>query len=257
MIGKFISLVLFFWLISVSLVAAQNNTSLGVANYLPIVDSEVSNGQIVSSTKDGFVITKGSYNQSMIGVITEKPAISFDSESTTDSNKYAVLSSGNVYVKVSKENGNISKGDFITSASQAGIGMKADKSGFVTGSALEDVVFSNKDDIKEVYTSLDIHYLSTVRTTQSSLGDVVSLSTMATYESPLQVFRYVVAALVVLVSVVISFLSFGRLATLGIEALGRNPLASRKIQFGIVANVMFSLVIVVTGLLVAYFVIKL
>lgn len=256
--GKILVIIASLWFLSATSISAQNNVSLGVANYLPIVDKEVVSGQIVASTKDGFVVTKTTYDQSMIGVVTEKPAISFDVGTTVaNSDKYPVLSSGNVYVRVSMENGNIKKGDFITSSSKAGVGMKADKSGFVIGSSLENMNFSDKNEIKELYVSLDIHYLSTARTAQSNLGDVISLSTIATYESPLQVFRYVMAALVVLVSVVISFLSFGRLATLGIEALGRNPLASHKIQFGIVANVLLSLIIVVVGLFVAYFIVKL
>ncbi|MGI5826506.1 MAG: hypothetical protein ACOX50_03780 [Patescibacteria group bacterium] len=86
--------------------------------------------------------------------------------------------------------------------------------------------------------------------------DILKLSSLATYEEPRTVFKYVMAALVVVLSFVLGFLSFGRVASRGIEALGRNLLAGKMIQFGIIVNVAITIAIVASGLGVALFILR-
>lgn len=81
------------------------------------------------------------YQTQTIGIISTKPGITLNSEAKTD-NKYPyvypVALSGRVPVKVNGERGPIRAGDFITSSSTPGTGMKATGRGIVVGKALEN-----------------------------------------------------------------------------------------------------------------------
>jgi hypothetical protein len=91
----------------------------------------------------------------------------------------------------------------------------------------------------------------------SGLLDVFNLSRIATYEEPIKVFKYVVAGTLVVLSFLMSFFLFARTANKGIEALGRNPLASRTIQIGILLNVTIAISIVAAGIFIAVLVLRL
>jgi len=66
----------------------------------------------------------------------------------------------------------------------------------------------------------------------------------------------VVAAFIVIISFIFGFLSFSRVAARGVEALGRNPMAKKTIQLGILLNVIITLGIIVAGLLLATAILK-
>lgn len=77
------------------------------------------------------------------------------------------------------------------------------------------------------------------------------------YESPSVVFKYVVAAFIIVFCVAIGFLTFSRVASNGIQAIGRNPMAGKMINLGIFLNVALTLGIIGAGIVVAYFVVVL
>jgi len=58
--------------------------------------------------------------------------------------------------------------------------------------------------------------------------------------------------LVTITSFILGFVYFGRVARSGVEAIGRNPLASRIIQFNMLLHIVMSMVIVLIGLAIAY-----
>lgn len=234
--------------------AGAAEVSLGVANYLPIIDETVRDGDIISSSPQDFTLSRTTYDAMLVGVVTEKPAISFNTSSET--RKYPVVSAGNVLVNVSTIGGHISKGDPITSSEIPGVGMKAVRSGFILGTALEDYASDDPNEIKRINVALNFHYYSIQRNVKAGLMDIIKLSSLATYEEPKTVFKYVMAAAVVILSFVLGFLSFGRVASRGIEALGRNPLAGKMIQFGIIVNVAITVAIVVSGMGVAVFILR-
>ncbi|MBI4930605.1 MAG: DUF2190 family protein [Bacteroidetes bacterium] len=70
------------------------------------------------------------YQEEIIGIATGNKNPSKKSD--------VVAKEGTTYIKVNNENGNIKKGDLITTSSISGVGMKATKSGMVIGIALED-----------------------------------------------------------------------------------------------------------------------
>lgn len=248
---------LFFLLCILFLLATQTfaqDISLGLANYLPIADQKVSDGDIVSSSEKGFFISKTEYDPSIYGVISNKNAITF--QGTITSNSYPVINTGSTVVNVSTINGKIKKGDYITTSSIKGVGMKSNKSGYVLGMALQDYSSSNTSTVGKISLSLNIHYVTLTPSLGSNLFDIFRLSGLATYEHPLTVFKYFVASAVVFISFIFGFFIFGRVSGKGIEALGRNPMASKIIQVGIVLNVAITVAIILAGLGLAVVILK-
>jgi hypothetical protein len=246
--------------------ASAEDISFGISSNLPILDSNVQDGSIVVTSSQGFFIASHEYDTGIIGVATLSPAVSINvednplvqNESNSNATKYPVISSGNAVVTISTANGNISKGDLITTSSTKGVGMKATKSGYVLGSALEDYSSDDTSKVGKVNVSINIHYYaSKASTTTSKLSDIFKLSAVASTEQPLTVFKYLIAAIVVILSFIFGFMSFGRSAKAGIEALGRNPLAGKLIQIGIIINTVITVAIIAAGLLMALFILRL
>lgn len=251
---KAIAVFFLLWL-SLAPVAYAEDTALGIANYFSIGDSDVKDGDIVSFSPKGYFLSKTPYDPMVVGVMTDNPAISLNFESVTKT--YPVISSGNAYVNVSGANGAIKNGDPITSSSTPGVGMKADRSGYVLGSALEDFSPSKPDEVFKIAIALNVHFSTTKAAAKTGFWDILNFSALATYEQPTVVLKYFVAALILILSFVLGFISFGRIANKGIEALGRNPLAGRMIQIGIILNVMITIAIIGSGLIIAYLILRL
>lgn len=228
-------------------------STYGIANNVPVLDKIIHDGDIVSSSPKGFALSKIPYDPRMVGVISNNAAIIF--VVSGEEQTYPLVTSGKTFVNATNNNGQIKKGDLVTSSKTIGVAMKATKPGYMLGTALEDFK-SNQNDGK-LQIQLNIQYVTPSFNLQSSLTDIFKLSALATYENPLNVFKYVIATIVMLVSFFLGFALFGRIASRGVEALGRNPLASRAIQFGIVINVFITVSIIASGLFLALFIIRL
>lgn len=231
--------------------------SIGIANYVRVSET-VKEGDIISFSPNGYFLSTGAYDPMVAGVITKNPAISFTVENETTS---PVVSKGDAFVNVSTQNGDIKKGDPITTSKIKGVGMKADKSGYILGTALEGYSTKDTNAVGQIAVSLDIHYNYYAKdsggNSKTGLSDILNLSILATYESPSVIAKYVIAGVIVILCTIFAFFSFGRIASLGIEALGRNPLAGKLIQLGIIINVVITIVIILAGVAMAYFVIRL
>jgi hypothetical protein len=179
-----------------------------------------------------------------------------------------LVSSGQAFVLVNTSNGEIQAGDLLTSSVTPGVGMKATEAGWVIGKAMESYV---ANETGSVLVSINIHYhLGAIDVTEisnegepvlqivrHSLTDMFKVFSGLASEQPSVLFRYILASVVLIVSVVFSYFTFGKVARSGIEAIGRNPLASKSISFGIAMNVGVAGMIVFAGLVVAYYIIRL
>ena len=266
-IVAFLKLALFFVLlasISVSVIYAQTATpsavtaqealSYATARYLPIREKGVKDGDIVSSTLKGYIRSRIPSDPTMIGIISLKPAIVIDVFRQSDKT-FPVVTQGIVLVNASNSAGTIKKNDFLTSSNTPGVAVKATTGGYILGTALED--FDGKKRGGKLRIALDIRYIAPQLPLQSQLNNIFKLSTLAKYEQPITVFKYLIAAFVVILSFIFGFALFGRIAAKGVEALGRNPLASRIIQFGIIINVFVTISIIAAGLILALVIIRL
>ena len=249
-----IMLVLFLFGFS-SRLFAQGANNLGVAIPTPIT-GDVSDGDIVCSEEGGFQRCTDSYSPSMYGVMTENPAAEF-LEQPADG-LFPVITSGKVGVRVSGENGNIEIGDLVTtSVENSGVGMKAAINGYVLGSALEPYSPQNSTDVGKINVLVGIH--PTVKLGTGGANILALLRTGLSFSAldSLGSLRYLLAALVVIISFVLGFVYFGRVARAGVESLGRNPLASRSIQLTVFFNIFLTIVIIAIGLAVAYLILVL
>lgn len=239
----------FLVFLSSQISSAQNPLSGGVAVSLDIPSSKVKDGDIISSTNEGYVLTKIAYDTGIYGVVSKNPVVAI--ENNLDKNKTYLISSGEASVRVSAEAGAIKKNDLITSSNTPGVGEKALRNGYVLGNALEN--YSNVGAVGLIMVSINPHF-SNASTPNLRTNLLTSLreAGSAPFLSPLEALRYLAAAIVAILSFVIGFTYFGRVAAKGVEAVGRNPLAGRLIEFSVVLNILLTAVIIGVGLMIAY-----
>ncbi len=235
--------------------ATDTGGTLGVAHMVDVKDKNVKDGVVLSAGSKGAVATTIPYDSQVLGVVARDAAIIINT--TNIANGVPVISTGTTYVYVSSLEGNIKKGDLVTSSTMPGVAVKATKEGYVLGTAAEDYANSNKKATDKIAISLDLHYFNAKPTFPGTLSDVFKLVLTPTKEGPSAIFKYIMAAIVVLGSMVLGFLSFGRAAAKGVEALGRNPAASRIIHLGIIFNVTIVVAIALAGLGVAFLILRL
>lgn len=227
--------------------AAEEDFS-GTAVNVEINEKNIPEGSIISASENGYVLSRNEYDSGIYGVVSKNPAVTLES---VDNNKLLpVVYSGQTYVIVSAKNGAIKKNDLITSSANAGVGMKAMKTGFVLGTALQ--AYSGSGNGK-ILVSVSPHFNNMAKTAiGGNIFDVLKNARQSAYLSPLEALRYLVAALVALLAFVLGFAYFGRVAQKGVEAVGRNPLAGKFIEFSVILNVLLTALIIVVGLAVAY-----
>ncbi len=229
----------------------------GLAQSYPIIGDTVSDGQIVAIHGDIYELSSGEYDEGIIGVVSNNPAVLLDIPDLP--NKQAVLESGVAVVTVSIANGPIASGDFITSSAVPGIGMKATSPGYVLGNALQAY---DAEDFGQIEVSINPHLAITgFANTEAesaniadSLRQLAELGFVGAIDRPSTALRYLVATLVVLASFAFGFFIFGRIATNGISAMGRNPLAKRSISIVVIFNVSITLAVIGSGLVLGYFI---
>jgi F0F1-type ATP synthase membrane subunit c/vacuolar-type H+-ATPase subunit K len=233
----------------------EGPATLGVANMVNVKDKDVKDGSLLTTTTNGIILTNVPYDPQIIGVVARDAGIIIST--SEGKNTVPVISNGRVYVLVSTQNGKIKKGDILTSSTNPGVGVKALKSGYVLGYALEDYSEPDAKKIGKIAVELNLHYFNSRSTLAGTLTDIFKIALLPTKDAPTPLFKYIVAALVVLASFLLGFFSFGRTAAKGVEALGRNPAASFIIHLGIIINVVIVIAIILAGLAVAFLILRL
>lgn len=234
----------------------QTNGSLGVARMVQVKDKDKNapDGTIMSTYKDGAAPSNVPYDSQVQGVVARDAGILINNGAYDG---LPLISVGTVYVLVSAKNGAIKKGDLIATSTMPGIGVKAVKDGYVLGTALEDYNSTAPDKPDIIAVEFNLHYFNAKPQFPGSLTDILKIALLPTKEGPSPIFKYIVAGLVVVASFVLAFMTFGRTAAKGVEALGRNPAASRIIHLGIIFNVGIVIVIIAAGLIVAFLILRL
>ncbi|MDP2638462.1 MAG: hypothetical protein Q8P26_05370 [Candidatus Levybacteria bacterium] len=226
------------------------NTSAGTAISVPISDKNAKDGNIIISTPKGFALSSVAYDTNMYGVLTDSPALYL--QDTKNTNSKPVINSGKAYVLVSTINGSIKVNDFITTSTIAGVGQKANRNGMILGTALEEYSNSNQKVTGKILVTINPHFNASFDDTKTNVLEVLRNASDPTTLTQLTSLRYVVAAGIVLVAFGIGFVYFGKVTSSGVEALGRNPLASRMIQLNLILNLVLMVVIICVGLGIGY-----
>jgi hypothetical protein len=235
---------------------AQNlssGTGIGVAQMVQIITKTVKDGQIIANSDKGYTLATVPYDPQVIGVVARNAAIILNG----NQGGTPVVSNGQVYILVSSQQGKIKKGDLIASSTIPGVGVKAVKAGYVMGTALEDYDNPNPKQTDLIAINLNLHYFNSKPTFPGTLSDIFKIAFLPTKDSPSPLFKDIVAALVLIGSFVLGFLTFGRTAAKGVEALGRNPAASKIIHLGIIFNVFIVGLIIAAGFTIAFLILRL
>jgi F0F1-type ATP synthase membrane subunit c/vacuolar-type H+-ATPase subunit K len=229
--------------------------ALGVARLVDINEENVKDGAVVATSEEGPILANKPYDGHVIGVVARDAAIIISSSDITDG--LPVIQNGQVYILVSSRDGAIEKGDLLTTSTIPGVAVRANQSGYVLGSSLEDYDNSDPEKIEKIVAELDLHYFNSKPTFPGSLSDIFKIAILSTDEGPDPLFKYIVAALVAIGSFVLGYMTFSRTAAKGVEALGRNPSAKATIHLGIIFNVAIVVIIIITGLTVAFLILRL
>lgn len=225
-------------------------SSSGIAISVPVIDGSVQDGDIICSYKDGNKRCSNSYDPAIFGVVSINPAASIKDEDLEKSK--LVVTSGVTYVRVSSINGDIKEGDFITSSENPGVGQKATRNGYVLGVALEDYQSDDPGKIEKIQVVVNIHPSTSLSGPRGNLLQFIREGIAVPVFEPVESLRYILAALMVLTAFTLGMVYFGRTTRSGVEAIGRNPLAKKVIQFTIFLNIILTIVIVLVGLGIAY-----
>lgn len=233
----------------------QLELSTGAATSIVVQNEDVEPGDIIILSEDGnYFLSSKAYDSRMVGVIVRDPAVAFNDLNLE--NSVFLISQGETFVNVSTVNGNIKKGDFITSSSVPGIGQKADVSGQVLGIALQSYESESPDQVNDILVQLDIKP-NVVSDVKVNLIEAWRKGSEAPFLTPLTSLRYILAALVTAGAFVVGFSSFSKASGKGVEALGRNPLAESTIKKGMVFNMILTFFIMLIGLVLAYLILVL
>jgi hypothetical protein len=246
---KFFFIILFSFLFIFT--GIGNGQSLPqIARNLEISDPEIKIGDIISKEGERFIKSKTAYDENIVGVVGENPILVFGKPTATT---LPVITFGEALVRVINANGEIKKGDFITSSQNPGIGQKATQSGWVLGKALENL----KESEGLILAQVDIRFISFPGTQRPSLREFFSLvyENLQRPENFPSFLKYLFAILLGGGSFLFGFLMIARTLHKGIESIGRNPLARRSIQLAMVWNLIGIIFLTLAGLGLALFVI--
>jgi len=251
--------------------AFAQERQFNIATTLTIKDTDAVDGDVMSLSTENetLVRSKKAYDERMYGVLVASPVMVYRTKSTL-----AVTRSGEAYVNITTLGGPIKVGDYITSSEIPGKGQKAgETTGYMIGISLMN--FTDKEGAPfdwnrtrlsqgQVKVAIGIGPASPViikaaggifgTLQQLAQAVIYNIGTSRQFE---RMIRYLLAALIALVAIIISYLTFGRNVTKGIEAIGRNPLAKVSIQTMIIINVILIFVVCLGGVLLALVIISL
>ncbi|MDP3778518.1 MAG: hypothetical protein Q8R30_00535 [bacterium] len=209
----------------------------GIGTHVAVEDADAEEGDIISFVSGRYKLSEGVLDDHMFGVVSRPSAVVFGSSQQDGTN---VVFAGKSFVRVSTINGEILAGDFISSSAIPGIGAKVDGYGEVLGIALADYREADQEKIGKIPVAINI-------------GVNTPLTRFAA--KPIEALRYLMAFLIGASSMIAGFIYFGKVTSSGVEALGRNPLAARLIQFGIFLNLLLTFGIMAAGGIIAYLII--
>lgn len=234
------------------ILAVDNSSGVAQDIYL---SGEIKDGLVICSGDTGNHPCASGYDPSMIGVVSLTPSVSVGA-ATPSAGSTPLVSSGKARVLVTNTTGNIQVGDLVTSSENPGLATKMQKSGYALGTAMQSFEPSGENQTGYITVSIDIRPAILNSKAGSNLIELVKQGLESTFLTPLSSLRYIVAAIIIIFTLVFGLSHFGRLAKSGVEAVGRNPLASRAIQLSVLFNVFLTIGIIGIGLFVAYLVLS-
>lgn len=245
-------LLLFFF----SYLSASYAADFNAASTYDISDNEVVTGDImIADGSKGLIRTSVTYDQRIFGVVNDNPILSVREAS---SSARPVLRIGDTLINVTNANGEIKKGDFITSSTVMGKGMRAGISGYIVGMAMEDAeygtdtVFAETEEgrtqvkLGTVNATLRVEYaeITTARTSLRLLNNL-NAAFFRSVQDPEKftlTIRYIIAGIIAILAFVMGFWWVARTVSKAVEAMGRNPLARTAIATSVILEIILTFV---------------
>ncbi len=241
---------------------------LNLAQTLLINDAESVDGDIMSlsDVDETLVRAAKDYDERMYGVLNVSPVMVYRTRDTIP-----VARAGLAMVNVTTMSGPITVGDYITSSAIAGKGQKAaGLTGYMVGVAIGSFDGTGGTQVEYEGRQLQAGKVNVAIGIGPASPAVIKASggIFGTLRSLVQALlfnigqadkwlRYLLAAIIILITIIVGFRTFGRNITKGIEAIGRNPLARASIQAMIILNVVMILVVVIGGVILSLVIISL
>lgn len=237
---------------SVRSVFGAEATGLDMVNKFNVSDKDVVDGDILVNTANGLVRAIIPNDNAIFGVYTEKPLVVF--ETGTDK---PVVRSGVTMVNVTDSEGAINVADYITSSKDPGKGARATRSGYVLGVAMDKL----SGHTGKIRVAIKIEYAEiTTARSANRLFEYLGAAFFTNVKDPEKfgvIIRFVLAGLVLLISIIFAFVTFSKSIPKGIEAIGRNPLAKNTIYMSMLLNVFLIVLSVALGIVGAVLIIRL
>lgn len=249
-----ISFLFLIFQLSSSPVLAQNIAN-GSAMGVPITEKGLKDGDIITLSKDGYKRATVAYDSAIFGVVSLNPSLYLQDEGRP--NDTPVVTSGKVAVRVSTINGAIKVGDFITSSTIPGVGQKATDNGTVIGVSEENYSEKDPKKIGTVYVTLSPRFAQLTNNITRNISTAFSTGLNSAFQTPLGALRYIAAAFIALISFFFGFRFFAHTSRNGVEAIGRNPLASKVILLSVGINTLITIVIMLLGVALGYLILVL
>jgi len=229
-------------------------TSSDIAVAVPIT-TPLEEGQVICLEYDGYRPCNKAYDSSLFGVAVASPAGYLGPTDLT--NTAFLVSRGKGVVRVTDQNGGIKVGELVTSSQVVGLAQKAKNNGQVLGVALEAFEPSDPNEAGTIAVSLSIRPVTSFTDSRTNLLETIKQALSAPTLTPLASLRYVLAFSIALIAFTLGFVYFGRVTKSGVEAIGRNPLASRVIEVTVALHIAMTIAIVGAGLAIAYLILTL
>lgn len=260
-----IAIVVFYELMAVSSVQAQG---FNIASTYPITDPDAVSGDILINGKEaGFVTSNVSYDAYVFGVLQENPIVVLR-QTEPEANMKPVITTGDTPVNVNDYNGEIKKGDYVTTSPQKGKGMRAGDSGYVVGIALTDATYGNETisiDNKSIRSgtvevSVRVEYAEIVsarnyNTFFTRLNEIF-FKQIQNPERFTLIIRYLVAGLIGLIAFAVGFFAVTKSVSNATQAIGRNPLAKSSILISLGLQIGVAVVGSIVAIVVIFLILR-
>ena len=224
-----------------------------VASSFEVADKEAVAGDILINDSGELVRSRAEYDLRIFGVMVDTGTIVIRS---SDPTYKPIVRSGLANVNVTNANGAIKKGDYITTSATPGKVVKATISGYVLGTALENM--TEKTGVISVSLNPEYAEISNARTLTRLInyitGDIFR-NVKDQGQLPM-VMRYIVSGLVMLLCILISFVTFARSVHKAIEAIGRNPMARATIMLSLAMSIGLVVATIALGLVTSIVILK-
>lgn len=242
---------------------AQSNESNAISRGFQADDSNIVAGSLVSTKKDGSdsIELANSESANRLAGVASKALVELSSGETGE---VQVLLSGTTAALVSDINGSIKAGDKITASPINGVGMLATEDGQIIGIAQSDFKSASAKS-RTVKDKNGKNHIVHIGSIPLQVGISYYVAPTSQFVPPfLQQIANTIAGrpvsfMRILLSCLLLLLSFGSIFVLiytsvrsGIVSLGRNPLAAKAIQRGLLGVIVIVVLVAILALLGIY-----